>query len=518
MYIKTETKVGAFVVTALGVLAYIIFFLGGTRLLKSNYKRYCAYFGQVAGLTERSEVKLAGVKVGWIDSIELQKSDGRVLISFWVKDVYQLHKDAYALIRQEGLLGAKYLEVTPGDSRLPLIEADEVFRNPGQSTMPFDSVMPQIKTATDDLCQTCQSIARVMNGPEQTERLIKMVRDISDAAASIAHMAKQLDRSVGQQTNNLTQLMTDVREVVVQLREGVPQVRASADQLMRRIDQEILPALCQTAEKAATQFDKTACQVQEAVGQASKGIACLTSVSEKIDRGQGVLGKLVCDEKLCEQMCHLSEKVKNNVELLNNLSVVTDVRGLAMLNCDHEYGHHNGMGYFGLRVYPRPDVFCGLQVVTSQKGWANRESLCQRNFDNDCKAVDPEPIVVDGSGRIVYAPRSEVIAIKRNDWRLDAQVGKTFGPLVVRAGLFEGTLGTAIDWLVPLPSETLKWVTSLQFYDFYGRNHVCYGCAPHMRWDNAITFKNIYLTFGADDMANSRSASAFIGAGICLGQ
>jgi len=67
VYFKTETIVGAFIVLALTVFAYMTFQLGSVRLNLARYTTYLVSFKDVSGLSPKSDIKIAGVKVGWVD-------------------------------------------------------------------------------------------------------------------------------------------------------------------------------------------------------------------------------------------------------------------------------------------------------------------------------------------------------------------------------------------------------------------------------------------------------------------
>ena len=114
MQIKTETRVGIFVILALGIFFYMTLQLGVFRLHKGNYKLQVVKFNDIGGLERKAEVKIAGVTIGWVDHIEL--IDGATYLAkayIMILKQYMLHTDASARIRQEGLLGTKYLELFP---------------------------------------------------------------------------------------------------------------------------------------------------------------------------------------------------------------------------------------------------------------------------------------------------------------------------------------------------------------------------------------------------------------------
>src|SRR5579872_4199939 len=114
-----ETRVGLFVLTALCILAYMGFQIFVFRFDRGRYADYILYFKDISGLSRKGDVKIAGVKVGWVDSVTLAAND-EMLAEVKVKVLkdYSLYSDSYALVRQDGLLGPKFIEINPGDPLL----------------------------------------------------------------------------------------------------------------------------------------------------------------------------------------------------------------------------------------------------------------------------------------------------------------------------------------------------------------------------------------------------------------
>lgn len=121
MYFKAETFVGTFIILALGLFTWMSFQLGSVRLNLARYTTYTVAFKDVANLLSKADIKISGVKVGWVESVFLDPEDMRVKVTVKVLKDYKLYKDASAFVRQEGLLGVKYLEMIPGTDRKSVV-------------------------------------------------------------------------------------------------------------------------------------------------------------------------------------------------------------------------------------------------------------------------------------------------------------------------------------------------------------------------------------------------------------
>ena len=75
---------------------------------------YTASFRSVEGISVGTDVRLAGVKVGTVTSMELNPKTFRAETSFSVDDSIHLPDDSAVIISSEGLLGGSFVELQPG--------------------------------------------------------------------------------------------------------------------------------------------------------------------------------------------------------------------------------------------------------------------------------------------------------------------------------------------------------------------------------------------------------------------
>lgn len=114
--VGVEIVVGIFIVIGLLCLAYISVKLGKVNLLGGKYYSVKAVFSSVKGLKKYTAVEIAGVEVGKVDDIKLDTENYEAVITLLIRDDVELQEDAIASIRTKGLLGEKYVEITPGGS------------------------------------------------------------------------------------------------------------------------------------------------------------------------------------------------------------------------------------------------------------------------------------------------------------------------------------------------------------------------------------------------------------------
>ncbi len=109
-----EITVGLFVVLGLLALAYLSVKLGQIQLGGGNTYTLTAVFPTVAGLQAGATVEVAGVQIGRVEKINLE--DFEAVVTLRLESRVQLQDDAIASIRTRGLIGEKYIRITPGGS------------------------------------------------------------------------------------------------------------------------------------------------------------------------------------------------------------------------------------------------------------------------------------------------------------------------------------------------------------------------------------------------------------------
>lgn len=114
--VGVEIAVGFFIIIGLLCLAYISIKLGKVNLLGNNYYPVKAIFSTVKGLKIGTVVEISGVEIGKVESIELDNDNFEAVTTLLIRDDIKLQEDAIASIRTKGLLGEKYVEITPGGS------------------------------------------------------------------------------------------------------------------------------------------------------------------------------------------------------------------------------------------------------------------------------------------------------------------------------------------------------------------------------------------------------------------
>lgn len=119
-----EMAVGFFMLIGIFSLAYMSVKLGKLEVVGSgNYTLY-AEFEKVGGIKPGAVVEIAGVDVGTIKSIRL--NNYQALIEFSIRKGVKIQDDAIASIKTKGLIGEKYVQISPGGSEKILSDGEKI--------------------------------------------------------------------------------------------------------------------------------------------------------------------------------------------------------------------------------------------------------------------------------------------------------------------------------------------------------------------------------------------------------
>lgn len=124
---SNELSVGIFVFLGLLCLAYLTVRLGKMEVFSNEGYVLTASFDQATGLRNGSAVLIAGVPVGKVVSITLDADNFyRAKVEMKINDGVRFGDDVIASIKTSGLIGDKYINLSPGGSHELLGDGDEI--------------------------------------------------------------------------------------------------------------------------------------------------------------------------------------------------------------------------------------------------------------------------------------------------------------------------------------------------------------------------------------------------------
>lgn len=508
---RTETVVGVFVLAALGVFIYMGFQIGAFRFDRANYNQYIIFFKDVSGLSRKGDVRIAGVKVGWVEDITLH-ADGDVQAEakiMLLKD-FSLYSDSYAIVRQQGLLGPHYLEIVPGDPLLRKLDPGEALGEPTKPPVSLDELLQQFKRIAANVEDVTDTLQDVLGGQDGKIQMRNIVENINKTTEKMASFSDILERSFARNEDSINDILSlgqNLKRLSEKLEDDIfPTFRDSVERVANSVDRDF--------NRIATQLEATGQAIEGASVQARDGLKSIASVAEKIDEGKGLLGKLVNEDETYKDLKIAVSGLKDYFAKTERMQIVFDSHFESMHRPADAYRYEDSKGYFDVRIHPNEDRFYVMQIAASERGDINRHVVRKEFLDEAGNPICKDQLNIDDTERY----DQQIHIFNRNRVRFGLQFGKIFKDVVaLRFGLMEGYAGIGVDIDLPTFTDKFRWVTTFEAYDMTGQMRRD-DRRPHLKWLNRMyILKNIYVAFGADDFASRHNSSIFVGGGLRFG-
>ena len=288
-----DVRVGIFVLAGLIAFVLILFLLTDPATMRGRYMLVTTV-EDAGGVRRGDPIQMRGVIIGRVNGFEMM-DDGRVSIRMELEGEWQIPSGSRTQLGASGLFGGRTLEVVPG--------------NGADYYQPFDT----------------------LPGSDAGTGLLGSAEELSDkATAVLTGLESFLDQptvssmkgSAGELESLLTQLSAVVAEQRATLRSLTQSLSRSAEGL------ESAAAAGPDAARAIARADSAMAVLAETGANLDKAAVSLRALLERIDRGEGTLGKLATDDALyvnanraAESLASLLDDVRANPNKYINVSI-----------------------------------------------------------------------------------------------------------------------------------------------------------------------------------------------------
>jgi phospholipid/cholesterol/gamma-HCH transport system substrate-binding protein len=338
MRFKNEVIVGIVVVLSIIVLVAGAYWLSGKPFGREE-REITAVFSQVGQLRPGNPVMYRGVSVGRISSIELVPEGNGVLVGMQIGPDVQLPPDVAVVLSPQSLFGdwmaslvsertsteldfariAARPDILPGAalpdiSELTAVAARiagdvETFSDRFQLAFTEETAIKLRQTV-----ENVQEISAQLTGfvEQQTATFNQLAgtavaasENIRTATATVDRVARQVETTlsegeVQQILQNVSQASETLRQMSLQFQEatgGIPVLVARADTTLTAIGR-----LSDEVRVVIGSLEPTVAEVGPAVAEARVAMATLQRAAERLENGDGTLGRLMEDPALYEEM------------------------------------------------------------------------------------------------------------------------------------------------------------------------------------------------------------------------
>ena len=137
---NVEVLVGVFVLAGLIALGYLSIKLGKLEVIGGGGYDVSAGFTDIGGLKAGASVEIGGVDVGRVTGIRLGK-EYEAVVTMRINDGVKLSDDTIASVKTKGLIGEKFVELSPGGSSVMLRAGGKIRET--ESAIDFEKLISQ---------------------------------------------------------------------------------------------------------------------------------------------------------------------------------------------------------------------------------------------------------------------------------------------------------------------------------------------------------------------------------------
>jgi phospholipid/cholesterol/gamma-HCH transport system substrate-binding protein len=381
-----------------------------------------------------------------------------------------LHTDASLAKRASSLLGEFVIVLGPGADNLPLLkDGDEIKVTVEPTTT--DQIMKDVA----EIAEQVKAVSRSLAGSVGTD---KGQEDIKQTLANLAEVTDQLNGAIKENRESIRRIVLNLEGIsgksgpeVAQILENVKVITTEVRELVATNQVGGAPAPG-SIRGTVDNLNKASVDLQAALSH-------VNSITGRIDRGEGTIGKLTKDETLINEVNNVVEGVGDFVGGVARTQTVVSLRE------DYNFQANTIKTFVELRLQPREDKYYSIELINDPRGLTRFEQV-----DVDTTNPNQPPHY------------REIRTTTSNAFRFSFQFARRLGPVTGRFGIKESTGGVGVDLHLLQDRFELR-------QDLFG-----FGEQLQPRWRVALAYefiRRLWLIAGVDDIFSRNRRDYFIG-------
>lgn len=282
MKITREIKTAILVITSIVVCLWGYSFLKGKNLFDSNRNFYVVY-DNVEGLSPSAPITINGLVVGKINSIEIQKNTGKLLVEMQIKNDFAISKSSIASIYEPGFIGGKQIAIIPNFKDTSIAQSGDYLQGDVKQglTAKLEDKLAPIQERLDKVLANADVMLTSVNNVLDPATQANLKSTIAELNKTLTHFSAA--------SANVDKLLADNK--------------GKLDHTITNID------------KVSTNFAKMSDTLAKAnLGKTIKNLETTLANVDKImldlQAGKGTMGKLLKDEAMYKNLAGASKQLE----------------------------------------------------------------------------------------------------------------------------------------------------------------------------------------------------------------
>jgi len=378
------------------------------------------------GLLNDSDIRIAGVVVGKMEKIELEEGKAKMTLNIW--DEVDVYENARIEKVMESMLGTYVLVLDPGTKDARKLEEFEYIKNVISSS----GINGAMDKASAMMEKATEAISILTNDGNQ-EKLNKIIDALSRTAENTSQTFEGSMKLLLETLKNMSEITHKINvrsenemDKLSKILENTVALTDKMNSMMKDKDEEISETL--TALRDSLKLISEELKASRGAMQNLRDISeDVNKITGKVANGEGNIGKIVNDEKLYNDLTKISDKLTDYIDTTLGMQIHVDAHS------DYMVFDRAFQTYFDITLQPRADRFYMFGVVDDSQGRVTETSTTY------------ELGVDDGSSVQNYVI-TENKTKTDSELKFNLQIGRNFGPMTFRGGIFQNKAGLALDY------------------------------------------------------------------------
>ena len=195
-YKKNEIRAGIFLLAAFAIFVAMVFAVSDIRSLFAKKKEIKVLFTMSDGIEQSAQVRLAGIKIGKVTNIRVAPEHGDMVeLTLQIVDDAIIKEDSRAAIKTLGLVGGKYVELTPGSPDAHLVKPGGIID--GEQSLKMEDLTRAGLEVVGKLRSIAFNLDRLLGDPALARNIKATVANVEQVTANIRSITAEVNQNKG---------------------------------------------------------------------------------------------------------------------------------------------------------------------------------------------------------------------------------------------------------------------------------------------------------------------------------
>lgn len=262
---RSEIRSGVLILVSAVILAVGIFLISDIRTLWEEKRELVVLFRYADGISKGSPVWYAGMEVGEVIKVAMAPGkEDHIALSLRLDPQVRVRKDSKAYIRSLGMMGAKYVEVSPGSPQAPELGPGEILE--GETPVSMSEILEtgqRIASGLEETLGEIQGMIREIRAggaiPQTVQSASAFLEELRQRNRDLEHIFRKVEELLGTSQESMKRLSVSIEgvakqvnnalgrggEELVALLQELRETNRSLQERMARLEAHLLPVLGQ---------------------------------------------------------------------------------------------------------------------------------------------------------------------------------------------------------------------------------------------------------------------------------